>query len=191
MSDKIKLGTIIYKQFIKYIPLQEMSGLQWFALEQNYGEFYGDIHKKYKFIKEPKLLNIGDGDIREMIENYIKNSDDSILLYSDPNEQYSGGKSNAKYHNIVKKYFGEKYDGTIIDEKNLKNSDKYSLDDLEGANEIVIWKDYPILLEEITNGGKKRKIKNINNKSKNKKNKIKNKKNKNKTRSNKNKFNNY
>ena len=26
MPDKIKLDTIIYKQFAKYIPLQEMSG---------------------------------------------------------------------------------------------------------------------------------------------------------------------
>ena len=42
MSDKITLGTIIYKQFVKYIPLQEMSGLQWFALNKNYGESYGD-----------------------------------------------------------------------------------------------------------------------------------------------------
>jgi len=156
MSDKITLGTIIYKQFAKYIPLQEMNGLQWFALQKNYGESYGDIHKKYKFIKKPKLLNIGDGNIREIIENHIKDYDDKILFYSDPDEQYSGGKSNAKYHSIVKKYFGEKYDGTIIDENNLKDSDKYLIDDLAGANEIVLWKDYSILLQEISNERKKR-----------------------------------
>ena len=160
MSDEITVGTIIYKQFAKYKSLQEMSGLQWFALKENYGESYGDIHKKYRFIKEPKLLNIGDGAMREMIENHIKDEDGDIIFYSDPDEQYSGGKSNAKYHNIVKKYFGENYDGTIIDENNLKSSSKYSAADLEGANEIVIWKDYSLLLQEVPTGGKKRRRRN-------------------------------
>lgn len=173
MSYEITLGTFVYKQFVKYIPLQEMSGLQWFALQKNYGESYGNIHKKYKFIKEPKLLNIGDGNIREMIENHIKDYDDEILFYSNPDEQYSGGKSNAKYHNIVKKYFAENYDGTIIDINNLKSSNKYSINDLEGASEIVIWKDYSTLLQEVSEGGKKKRR---NNNSKN------NKKRKNKTR---------
>jgi hypothetical protein len=156
MSHEITVGTIIYKQFAKYKSLQEMSGLQWFALKENYSESYGDIHKKYRFIKEPKLLNIGDGAIREMIENHIKDEDGDIIFYSDPDEQYSGGKSNAKYHTIVKKYFGENYDGTIIDENNLQSSSKYSEADLEGANEIVIWKDYSLLLQEVSSGGKKR-----------------------------------
>jgi hypothetical protein len=176
MSDEITVGTIIYKQFAKYKSLQDMAGLQWFALKENYGESYGDIHKKYRFIKEPNLLNIGDGAIREMIENHIKDEDGDIIFYSDPDEQYSGGKSNAKYHSIVKKYFGENYDGTIIDENNLKSSRKYSEADLEGANEIVIWKDYSILLEEVSSGGIKRRrksksIRHNSGKRKNKKNK--------------------
>jgi hypothetical protein len=177
MSDEITVGTIIYKQFAKYKSLQDMAGLQWFALKENYGESYGDIHKKYRFIKEPNLLNIGDGAIREMIENQIKDSDDEILFYSNPDEQYSGGRSNAKYHNIVKKYFGENYDGTIIDKNYLKSSNKYSIDDLEGVTEIVIWKDYSTLLEEIKeikDGGKKNKKNTKNTKSKNNK-KMKNK----------------
>jgi hypothetical protein len=158
MADKIVKGTIVYKQFTKYIPLQDMGGLQWFALENNYGESYGDVHKKYVFKKQPKLLDIGDGNIREMIEEHIKPYDDSIVIYSDPNEQYSGGKSNAKYHNIVKKYFLTNYDGTIIDAKNLKTGQKYSIEDMEGASEIVLWKDFTELLEEIPTGGKKGKL---------------------------------
>uniref|UniRef100_A0A6C0IHZ0 Uncharacterized protein n=1 Tax=viral metagenome TaxID=1070528 RepID=A0A6C0IHZ0_9ZZZZ len=169
MADKIVKGTIIYKQFAKYIPLQDMNGLQWFALENNYGEFYGDIHKKYIFKKQPKLLNIGDGNVREMIEEQIQPYDDSIVVYSDPSEQYSGGRSNTKYHNIVKKYFLSEYDGTIIDEKNLKGGQKYSKEDLDGASEIVIWKDFTELLDELPSGGKKRKFKNTSKKSKRKK----------------------
>lgn len=169
MADKIGKGTIVYKQFNKYIPLQDMTGLQWFALENNYGESYGDIHKKYVFKKAPKLLDIGDGNIREMLEEQIEPYDENIIVYSDPNEQYSGSRSNTKYHTIVKKYFWTEYDGTIIDEKNLKSGQKYSKEDLEGASEIVIWKDYLELLEEIPTGGKKRKRKNGSKKIKRKK----------------------
>lgn len=166
MANKITLGTIIYKQFANYKSLEEMSENQWFALNEKYGESYGNIHKKYKFIKEPNLLDIGDGNVREMIENFIQNSDANILIYSNPDEQYSGGKSNKIYHNILHKYFGKNYDGTIINENKLNSSNKYSIQDLAGPSEIVIWKDYSTLLQEVTNGGKKRK-----NTIKNKKNK--------------------
>ena len=71
--------SIIYKKFAKYIPLNEMKGLQWFALENNYGESYGDIHKKYMFKKQAKLLNIGDGNVREMIEEKIDDVDWQLL----------------------------------------------------------------------------------------------------------------
>ena len=53
------------------------------------------------------------------------------------------------------KYFGNKYDGTIIDENKLKKGKKYSKKDLEGASEIVIFEDFDELLEEIHEGGKK------------------------------------
>ena len=158
MTEIVGKGTIIYKQFNKYTSLEEMNGLQWFALEKGYGESYGEIHKKYKFKRQPKLLDIGDGNIREMLEEQIEPYDKSILIYSDPNEQYSGGRSNTKYHIIVKKYFEEEYDGTIIDAKHLKNSNKYSKEDMEGASEIVLWKDFTELLEELPNGGRKRKL---------------------------------
>ena len=85
-------GSIIYKQFYKKaISLDEMSGLQWFALIKNYGTSYGDIVKTYEFIQTPKLLDIGNGNIREKIEELIVSNEPSILIYSDPNEQYSGG----------------------------------------------------------------------------------------------------
>lgn len=160
----------IYKQFHNYIPLNNMSGLQWFSLIENYGESYGPIHIKYKFIKTPKLLDIGNANIRESIINKIKKYDKNIIEYSDPDYQYSGGLSNKKYHNLVKQFYNDDYDGTIIDINNLTGNDTYSHEDLEGASEIVLWKDYSQLLQEVTEGGKNKK--NITKKlRKNKKNK--------------------
>ena len=154
----------IYKQFNKYKSLQEMNKLprlQWFALDPNYGESYGPIHKKYKLKNKEKLLDIGNGNIREMIEEKMKTDPSDykkILEYSNPNYQYSGGKENTKYHDLVKKYFENEYDGTIIDEKHLISSDsgKYKDEDMEGPSEIVIWHNFPDLLEEVegSNGGK-------------------------------------
>jgi hypothetical protein len=145
----MEIGSIIYKQFNKYIPLNEMSGLQWFALTKNYGTSYGNIVQAYEFIQKPKLLDIGNGEIREKIEQTILPHNSSILIYSDPDEQYSGGRSNKIYHELVKQYFGANYDGTIINEQKLEASAKYSKEDLEGPSEIVLWKDFSTLLREM------------------------------------------
>ena len=139
---------IIYKQFRKYKSLHEMEGFQWFALTPAYGASYGDITRSYKFKKTPKLLDIGDSDIRVMIEDEIRKKDPNLVEYCDPDEQYSGTKANTKCHKLIKDIFEDEYDGTIINEKQLKGNDKYSIEDLEGPTEIVIWKDYSDLLEE-------------------------------------------
>ena len=150
-------GSFIYKKFKRYKTLDEMNGLQWFALTNDYGTEYGEISRKYKFKRDPKLLDIGDGNIREMIEEVIEPHNVKIIEYSDPDEQYSGGKANKKYHALVQKYFGDDYDGTIIDSNHLKGSSNYPKDVLEGPTEIVLWKDFPDLLEEENTGGKKNK----------------------------------
>jgi hypothetical protein len=154
--------SIIYKKFHKYKPVSEMNGLQWFALENSYGDgTYGNITKSYRFKREPKLLNIGDADVRVEIEEEIKKTGagQDVINNLDPNTQYSGGPFNKKYHEIIKGRFGDEYDGTIIDEAQLKGNDKYSVEDLEGATEIVIWRNFEDLLEEQNSGGKKRKTK--------------------------------
>jgi hypothetical protein len=152
----MKIPPIIYKQFRRYKPVNEMRNSQWFALKPGYGTSYGDINKQYRFKKEPKLLDVGNADVRQMIEETIEPHDKSILIYSDPDMQYSGGAANKKYHDLVQQYFGDEYDGTFIDETDLKGNAKYSEDDLSGPSEIVIWKDYDDLLEEIgPSGGKK------------------------------------
>ena len=160
----------IYKQFVKYKPVKKMTGLQWFALEKNYGISYGSIHKAYKFKKEPKLLDIGNADVRKEIENRISDTVDNEIFKkcSNPNEQYSGGEPNAKYHKIVQKYYGDEYDGTIIDEKNLKGNSTYEVDELAGASEIVLWKEHSDLIEELQTGGKKTRKKKRTKRKKNK-----------------------
>lgn len=137
-----------------YKPVNQMTGLQWFALEENYGTEYGPIHREYRFKKEPKLLDIGDANVRQEIENRISNTDDKEIFKkcSNPNDQYSGGESNAKYHTIVQKYYGDEYDGTIIDEKKLNGNSKYDEDELAGASEIVIWKNHSGLIKELPTG---------------------------------------
>ena len=158
--------SFLYKKFANYIPLDKMTGLQWFALEPNYGgTTYGSISKKYQFKRTPKLLDIGNADIRSLIKQTIEPTDPQIIELSDPNVQYSGGEFNKKYHRLVEKYFGNEYDGTIIDENHLQGNEEYSKDDLDGPSEIVLWKDYPILLDEVTQGGSKKKRKHLKNKT--------------------------
>lgn len=149
--------SILYKQFFKYKTLNEMTGLQWFALQPNYGSSYGPIHKKYRFKRNPKLLDIGNADIRTRIEEILAPTNPEIMELSDPNTQYSGGEFNKKYHLLVQKYFGNEYDGTIIDEHHLKGNTKYLAEDLDGPSEVVLWYNYPELLEEIQTGGRRRK----------------------------------
>jgi hypothetical protein len=91
-------------------------------------------------------LDIGNGAVREFIEDHIKPFNEKILTYSDPNYQYSGGRRNEQYHELVKLFFGDEYDGTIIDEHRLLPGNKYSVEDLEGPTEVVLWKNHSELL---------------------------------------------
>jgi hypothetical protein len=81
--------------------------------------------------------------------------DPKIVGLSDPDEQYSGGAGNRKYHELVKKYFGDSYDGTVIDEKHLVGNDRYSVEDLEGPSEMVLWDRHSELLRLVSDSPKK------------------------------------
>ena len=146
----MRLYKTVYKKFATYVPLDEMHGIQWFALRGDYGTSYGDISKKYRFKKAPRLLDIGDAEVRSRIVDTISPMDPRIVGLSDPDEQYSGGVGNRKYHELVKKYFGEEYDGTVIDEKHLVGNDRYSVEDLEGPSEMVLWDQHSELLSLVS-----------------------------------------
>lgn len=147
-----------------------MHGIQWFALRENYGnETYGDISKKYRFKKAPRLLDIGNAEVRSMIVDTISPMDPKIVGLSDPDEQYSGGVGNRKYHELVKKYFGDEYDGTVIDENHLVGNARYSVEDLEGASEMVLWDRHSELLSLVSDTPKNPRYKT--NKKQNKKTK--------------------
>lgn len=166
-------GDFIYKRVTKadYGSPSKMREVEWFAFTKHYGsdDTYGSFSKKYKWKKTPRLLDIGNGEIREKIEHDIleKEPDSKILEYSDPDVQYSGGKYNERYHLLLKKYFKDEYDGTIIHENHLKKGEKYLVEDLEGPSEIVLWGNYTDLLDIISSspkslkkGGTKKKNKN-------------------------------
>jgi hypothetical protein len=150
MKENTKKYKTVYKKFATYVPLDEMHGIQWFALRGDYGTSYGDIRKKYRFKKAPRLLDIGDAEVRSRIVDTISPMDPRIVGLSDPDEQYSGGAGNRKYHELVKKYFGDSYDGTVIDEKHLVGNDRYSVEDLEGPSEMVLWDQHSELLSLVS-----------------------------------------
>jgi hypothetical protein len=135
---------IIYKRFQKnkIINVSDMDGIQWFSLSSDYGiESYGPVVHTYTFKEKPKLLDIGKLKNRQEIEDYISTFEPDFKEISNPDYQYSGGKSNYKYHFLVKKYFYKEYDGTIIIE------DEVDSEELEGPTEIVLWKNFSKLLK--------------------------------------------
>lgn len=137
------MDSVIYKRFQmnKQKPVSEMKGLQWFSFSPDYGESYGPIVHTFKFKRQPNLLDIGKTNIRAQLIATIAPLYSEFVILSDPDEQYSGGSSNKKYHELVKKFFGKDYDGTIINEVDDPN--------LEGAKEIVLWKNFSRLIKEL------------------------------------------
>ena len=121
-----------------------MKDCKWFALESNYGvDAYGPVVHTYKFKKKPKLIDLGKMNSRDYIENIIIQNVPEFSNYSSADFQYSGGKENYKYHSYVKQYFGKKFEGTIIVEKDVDDTD------LEGPTEIVLWKNFDQLIKKI------------------------------------------
>jgi hypothetical protein len=152
----------LYHQFKNektYINVDKMNRIpfEWFALTHRYGSIdtYGPIMVTYNVKRPLILLNIGNGQVRENITHYIQQQfqdeydRNNIDRLSDPDIQYSGIIFNSAYHRIVKKYFSGICDGTIIDTTSLTGNSKYTKTDLDGPTEIVLWKDFTDILDEI------------------------------------------
>ena len=138
-----------YKQFIDNAhvrSLEEMEnfrdGIQWFALEPNYGEAYGPISYKYKVIRPPHLIDLGKTRNRQKIIQKLKLKEPNIAFLLNPDEQYSGVKSNKVLHQILKKYYSKYYDGTII-------VDPLADEENKGPTEVVIWHNHSKFLRKV------------------------------------------
>ena len=100
----------------------------WFATVPNYGEFYGDIHRRYKPTRPLRLLDISTMAMRKVIARELGVE----LLSIHPNDQYSGDADNLRVHQVLEPLL-QKYslDGTIIED--------YRTDEqCEGPTEIVL-----------------------------------------------------
>ena len=116
--------------------LQGLPQISWFSFEPNYGESYGPVLSIYETNEKHsplQLLNLSDMNVRKWIVR--KFNDLSMLL--DPDEQYSGGRTNKALHLKIFQHFGEYFDGTIIRECDLSEEDQF---DLEGVSEMVLWR---------------------------------------------------
>lgn len=132
-------GLILYKRSFNKININDFENtFQWYSLEPGYGiDSYGPIVNMYHLDKKTKLLDIGKIHNRKLIiklfnKKYPNSNLDPIEIL-DPNEQYSGGQSNKKAHELIKSIIGNNFDGTIIEESTVDDTE------LEGPTEVVLW----------------------------------------------------
>ena len=132
-------GLILYKRSFNKININDFENtFQWYSLEPGYGiDSYGPIVNMYHLDKKTKLLDIGKIHNRKLIiklfnKKYPNSNLDPIEIL-DPNEQYSGGQSNKKAHELIKSIIGNNFDGTIIKESTVDDPE------LEGPTEVVLW----------------------------------------------------
>lgn len=145
--DYYSEGCFVYKRFNKGCVLSpsEMSGsqkVQWFALTAEYGQdFYGPIVHTYVFNRMPRL-NVGSNEVRTKLRSTAEAGEGKSLAREfSADEQWSGGAGNFVFTDLVRKYFYEKYDGTIV----VDDSDATD-EDNKGPTEIVLWKNFSDIL---------------------------------------------
>jgi hypothetical protein len=90
----------------------EKESFVWFATVPNYGQFYGDIHRRYRPTRPLRLLDISTMAMREIIARELGVE----LLTIHPNDQYSGDAGNLHVHQVLEPLLQTySLDGTIID----------------------------------------------------------------------------
>ena len=122
----------------------------WFSQIACYGEedSYGPIVSTYASERSLRLIPLHTMKLRRELSEYIKDNinftlkdkhvrQDKLEKLLHPDEQYSGGSSNKRLHNMLKKIFiSHGIDGTIID-------DTKADEDCNGVTEIVLW-NFPL-----------------------------------------------
>lgn len=126
--------------------MKEKDNVQWFAIESEYGaDSYGPIVHTYVVKKQPHLINVGSDVIREKVRRRAAQGENRPLLSEfRADEQWSGGAGNRVFTNLVRKYFGTEYDGTIVVEGNPATDEEN-----EGATEITLWRRFSEILAEV------------------------------------------
>lgn len=141
-----------------------MNGLVWFSPIAGYGSdiTYGPIVTSYRLKKSVRLLNLGQARVRNATQKILeqrglKRTDLAQLF--DPDNQYSGAEGNKKLHTLLLRQFGTDLDGTIIistlepndyiNDNNFPKKIYVNDEDLEGATEIVLWKNHADFLKRL------------------------------------------
>ena len=144
-------GAHLYKRFaagreLSLTSMKEKGGVQWFALDSEYGvESYGPIVYTYVVKKQPRLINVGSDVIRKKLRKTAEDGEGrSLHKEFNANEQWSGGAGNLVFTKLVRKYFGREYDGTIVVDGNPATDD-----DNEGATEITLWRRFSEILRKM------------------------------------------
>ena len=126
--------------------MKEKRDVQWFALESDYGsDSYGPIVHTYVVKNQPRLINVGSDVIREEVRKRAADGEGrSLRKEFRADEQWSGGAGNHVFTNLVRKYFGREYDGTIVVEGNPATDEEN-----EGATEITLWRRFSEIVRKV------------------------------------------
>ena len=144
-------GAHLYKRFatgcvLSLTSMKAKGDVQWFALESDYGpDSYGPIVHTYVVKNQPRLINVGSDVIREEVRKRAAAGERrSLRKEFNADEQWSGGAGNHVFHNLVRKYFGREYDGTIVIEGSAATDEEN-----EGATEITLWRRFSEIVRKV------------------------------------------
>lgn len=144
-------GAHLYKRFApdrvqSLTSMKKKGDVQWFALESDYGkDSYGPVVHTYVVKNRPRLINVGSDVIREEVKKRAATGEGrSLDKEFRADEQWSGGAGNHVFTNLVHKYFGREYDGTIVVEGNPATDEEN-----QGATEIVLWRRFNEIVRKV------------------------------------------
>lgn len=116
----------------------------WFAVESE-RTTYGHVIVTYKLKRTPLLYNVGSQDARNLVFQLALDSKQWTKDYLErvfhADYQWSGAAENAETTSVFRAVLAPcGFDGTFVG----KNADE----DLQGAEEIVLWRNFSTLLKK-------------------------------------------
>ena len=145
-----RLPTLLYRRGTRSHPPATPTGMQkadkpvWFAVESGRST-YGPVIVTYELKHVPVLYNVGSHCARDLVfqlaldtEKWSENYLDRVM---NPDYQWSGATQNAETTHVFRSILEPcGFDGTFIDET--------AEQDLEGAEEMVLWRNFTSLLKK-------------------------------------------